>query len=169
MALHDDLLEQAEHLAERERRKPRQASLRRAVSAAYYALFHLLANEGSRVLAPPQPSGLRFQVQRAFSHSDMKAVCRQFAFGNINNLSAETKSLIAPPLQPELAVVASAFIQLQEARHIADYDVSALHNKFDVLQKIALAKGAFEAWKQVRTSPNARVFLVGLLLERRWS
>ena len=40
-----DLLEQAKHLANREKKRPRQASLRRAVSTAYYALFHLLIHE----------------------------------------------------------------------------------------------------------------------------
>src|SRR5712692_10552870 len=43
--LADDLLEQAYHLALREKNKPRQASLRRAVSTGYYALFHLLVAE----------------------------------------------------------------------------------------------------------------------------
>ena len=42
MTLASDLLAQAKHLAGRERGRPRQASLRRAASAAYYALFHLL-------------------------------------------------------------------------------------------------------------------------------
>lgn len=51
MGLPEDLLEQAGHLARRERKRPRQASLRRAVSAAYYALFHLLTSE------PPTSSG----------------------------------------------------------------------------------------------------------------
>jgi len=39
MNLAEDLLEQANHLARRERGKPKQASLRRAVSTAYYACF----------------------------------------------------------------------------------------------------------------------------------
>ena len=43
----NDLLEQAWHLAKREKRKPRQASLRRAVSTAYYALFHHLIHEAT--------------------------------------------------------------------------------------------------------------------------
>lgn len=38
----DGLLEQAEHLLDVDPRKPKQASLRRAMSAAYYSLFHLL-------------------------------------------------------------------------------------------------------------------------------
>ena len=48
MAFPGDLLEQAKHLSKRERRKPKQASLRRAVSTAYYALFHLLIEEATR-------------------------------------------------------------------------------------------------------------------------
>jgi uncharacterized protein (UPF0332 family) len=45
MAFADDLLKQAYHLANRESGEPKQASLRRAVSTAYYALFHLLIDE----------------------------------------------------------------------------------------------------------------------------
>jgi len=45
MTFAKDLLEQANHLARREQRKPKQARLRRAVSTAYYAVFHLLVAE----------------------------------------------------------------------------------------------------------------------------
>ena len=45
MAFHQDLLKQAIQLARNESRKPKQASLRRAVSTAYYALFHFLIYE----------------------------------------------------------------------------------------------------------------------------
>jgi uncharacterized protein (UPF0332 family) len=41
MALAEDLLEQAFLLLNKESKNPKQASLRRAVSTAYYALFHL--------------------------------------------------------------------------------------------------------------------------------
>ena len=42
MAFADDLLKQAFLLLNKEPRTPTQASLRRSVSTAYYALFHLL-------------------------------------------------------------------------------------------------------------------------------
>ena len=42
MAFPDDLLKDAYHLAARDGNNPKQSSLRRAVSTAYYALFHLL-------------------------------------------------------------------------------------------------------------------------------
>ncbi len=50
MSLPNDLIEQARHLARREPRRPRQASLRRAVSAAYYALFHAITVRAGEML-----------------------------------------------------------------------------------------------------------------------
>jgi len=47
MSLAKDLLDQANRLARSEKSKPKQASLRRAVSTAYYALFHLLIAEAT--------------------------------------------------------------------------------------------------------------------------
>jgi uncharacterized protein (UPF0332 family) len=41
MSLSDDLLRQAAQLAHHELKKPRQASVRRSISAAYYSTFHL--------------------------------------------------------------------------------------------------------------------------------
>jgi hypothetical protein len=46
MAYHDDLLVHAKFLAALPD-PPHQADLRRAVSAAYYALFHLLTSEAA--------------------------------------------------------------------------------------------------------------------------
>jgi hypothetical protein len=70
MALADDLLEQAHHLAKREPKRPRQASLRRAVSTAYYSLFHLLIS--SAIL---QWKGVhqRSQMARGFERGPMKS------------------------------------------------------------------------------------------------
>ena len=49
MAYHDELLEQAIDLVHRDPADPRQASLRRAVSTAYYAIFLLLINDPHRI------------------------------------------------------------------------------------------------------------------------
>jgi hypothetical protein len=165
MALHDDLLEQASHLALREPRRPKQASLRRAVSASYYALFHMLAAEGAQRLAPPQPPWLRTQVRRAYAHSNMKDVCQQFGR---RQPQAALIPLLSNPIEPNLVAVAAAFVALQEARHEADYDFSVALNRVDVLQKIQRAESAAVSWKAVRSTPNATVFLAALLLQRLW-
>ena len=111
MSLHGDLIEQAEHLATRERGKPRHASLRRAVSTAYYALFHMLISEGALKLIPGSPDHLRARAQRAFSHVEMRNACEQFV-KSANTLSR----LLIPPLEGELQSVAKAFVELQQQR-----------------------------------------------------
>ncbi len=165
MALHDDLLEQARHLASREPRRPRQASLRRAVSSAYYALFHLLAAEGARRFSPSRPPGLKTRVQRAFAHRSMQEVCRQFAAGSP---SAATAQFLTGPLAPQLRQVAGAFAELQDARHEADYDLATAFARIDVLQKVDVAEQAFVAWRAVRSEPNTSVFLAAMLLQQQW-
>lgn len=77
MSLHDDLLKQAEQLAIADPRKPRQASLRRAVSAAYYALFHKLVDQGTVFLVSRRRrSALRACLARAFAHATMRQVAQ---------------------------------------------------------------------------------------------
>lgn len=45
MSIHKDLLQQARLLAILDEKRPKQANLRRAISSAYYALFHYLIDE----------------------------------------------------------------------------------------------------------------------------
>jgi hypothetical protein len=167
MALHHDLLEQARHLAGREPTRPRQASLRRAVSASYYALFHLLAAEGARLNAPVQPDGLRAQVRQAFIHADMRSLCRQFA--GRTALSEHLRVLVSLPLDPGLISIAATFVDQQNARHAADYDVSQNFTRLDVLDMIRDVQTAFDDWPRIRPTANAAVFLTALLLNRQWS
>ncbi len=163
MALYDDLLEQADHLASREPKKPRQASLRRAVSAAYYALFHLLAAEGARKLVPAQPASLRAKVRRAYVHANMKEVCQQFSLPRPPDALV---SLLPQPIEPDLRAVAASFVALQEARHEADYDFAMTFTRIDALQKIERARAVFRSWQAIRSNANATVFLAALLLQR---
>lgn len=169
MALPRDLLDQANHLARREPRRPKQASLRRAISTAYYAIFHLLIDEVARLLAPPQPALLRPRFQRALTHTEMKTVCQQFAKGKKAELGGGTKELASDPIEPALVNLAAAFVDLQEARHQADYDTARTFIRLDVLSKISSAQQAFSDWRTVKNRPNATIFLTALLLQSRWN
>jgi len=113
LALHDDLLQQARFLANREPVHPRQASLRRAVSAAYYTA---LTVEAAAILAPPDPPNLRAQIGRTFAHADMKKVCAGFKGGNPTGPNAATAALIVPPISRDIIAVAQTFVELQEAK-----------------------------------------------------
>jgi hypothetical protein len=149
-----DLIEQAEHLAKRELKKPRQASLRRAVSTAYYALFHMLIDEAVLRLIPSAPDLLRVQAQRAFSHRDMRNACEQFT-----KSSNPFARLLVRPVESEL----------QFRRHAADYDLTQIFDRMEVLGIIGRASAAVAAWSRVRNTPNANVFLAALLLNSRWN
>lgn len=172
MALHHDLLEQASHLALRERKKPKQASLRRAVSTAYYALFHLLIAEGARLLSPTNPAGLKLLIGRAFNHGQMRDVCSGFVAGNANRASNRippaTKALLTLPLDSGLVQVLQAFVDLQEARHQADYDLAKIWNRLDAVNHVQTARQAFSDWEQIRRTPNASTFMAALLLQKYW-
>lgn len=164
MSLAADLLEQASHLADREIARPRQASLRRAISAAYYALFHLLGAEAASMAAPSSPYNLRAQVQRALTHKEMRTACAGISSGNPTPAFVQ---LAGRPSQ-NLTRVATAFVELQEERHKADYDVLAKFARTDVKLLVQQCHGAFAAWETIRGSDEANVFLAALLSQARW-
>src|SRR5882724_7217362 len=110
MGLAQDLLNQADHLATYEGGNPSQASLRRAVSTAYYALFHLLIEEAALLWQGSAES--RTGIERGFQHGPMKNISRQF-----QKLSWQDWHDNQQPLPPALRQVASAFVYLQEERH----------------------------------------------------
>lgn len=159
MTLHDDLLEQAQHLSRRERLRPKQASLRRSASAAYYALFHLLIAESAAVVGRDLSPAMRAKVQRWFSHSDMKKVCHLFLVPTFT----KPASLAGFAPSTEVQLIARNFISLQGARHSADYDVSSQWTRLHAQQMIQLARSAFSAWSAIKGSEQANVFILALL------
>jgi hypothetical protein len=176
-----DLLVQARHLATKDVGMPEQASLRRAVSTAYYALFHLFVSEASALLTSGD-SKLQHLVARAFDHSDMHKACSTFArSGRLPPLvGAHYGSLTLPP---ELRAVAQAFVDLQGARHDADYATHRGWTRTEALTEVERAEKAFESWgvlsptgtgrsatARVLSGPEreiVRLFLAWLVLQKR--
>jgi uncharacterized protein (UPF0332 family) len=167
MALPKDLLDQAVRLLSHEKKKPKQASLRRAVSTAYYAFFHLLISEATRRMAPTSPKNLGLQMQRAFDHGAMKDVCKSFAGGT---LPPFVQHLQAGQIEPDLRKIAKAFVDLQEKRHAADYDLIHTFTKQEATDDVDKVKDAFAVWKTISKLPHSNVFLIALALPKmgRW-
>ena len=114
------------------------------------------------VAAPAEPPGLRGAVRRAFTHADMIAACRAVQKGS-------PPRFMSRPAASGIVTVARAFEDLQEARLAADYDVEKTIDAADAAQALFLAETAFSAWSAVRTSPDAQVFLLAMLLGKRLS
>ena len=159
-----DLLEQARHLARREPRRPKQASLRRAVSAAYYALFHLLAADVARTVC--RSATFRPTVRRALEHRSVRRVCESVA---------RRRSLPDPwnvhldGIPEDLRRFAATLLDLQEQRHLADYDPTAAFARHEVLGLIEEARRSLDRWQAlVTTHPrHVEAFLLALLLHGR--
>jgi hypothetical protein len=77
VSLHADLIAQARHLCQREPRRPKQASLRRAISTAYYGLFHGLVAAAGACFLSHRHRALRPVLTRAFEHRKMAEACQR--------------------------------------------------------------------------------------------
>ena len=73
-------------LATIDAKKPKQANLRRAISSAYYAVFHLLVDEACRVQIRDATQSRRHFVrclEGRFAHGVMKEACKSFGGGTL--------------------------------------------------------------------------------------
>jgi uncharacterized protein (UPF0332 family) len=169
MNLANDLLLQARRLAVQEPHRPKQASLRRAISTAYYALFHLLVQEAARaVVGQGRGASLIPLIGRVLDHAEMKKASSSFRYG-AGSLPKTVLPYLPTGVPVDLTLVATAFFQLQEARHEADYNLAPRYSREEAEQVVALAETAFAAWKRVRATPEARVYLLSILFWSRWN
>ena len=160
MALPNDLLEQSKHLAKRESKRPRQASLRRAVSTVYYALFHHLISEATLNW---KRASQRNQFARLFEHGKMKSA--SIMQRSYVNAYLKTKPGPSPELEcaKHLHHIAETFTKAQEWRHLADYDNSKRWSRNEVLTLIDPVEEAFRRWHEIRDEEAAQDFLLSLL------
>jgi uncharacterized protein (UPF0332 family) len=156
MPLAPDLLEQARHLANRESKRPKQASLRRAVPTAYYVLFHPLT---TAAVANWRTARQRSDLARAFTHSTMKEACKR-----TNNAAFPAASQTQVR---SLKRIATIFVRLQQQRETADYDNAIRWSRTEALAQIDMAQEAFDLWSAIRGEAMAEDFLLQLLIQKR--
>ena len=159
MAFHNELLQQAIQLAHKEPKNPKQASLRRAVSTAYYALFHLLVSEA---VANWNRHNLRPSLGRAFDHAPMKGASNRVLNTDTFPFAGEE-----PVVVTKLRIVAKAFVQLQDKRLTADYDNTTFWTRIEALTQVKSAEQAFAEWKLIRKEQIAQAYLVSFLVKHR--
>jgi hypothetical protein len=169
MLYHQQLLEQAQALAMLDPRRPKQANLRRAVSSAYYAVFHMLVYSASWQAAGPRKSTLANTanniVGRWFSHGTMAKTSQIFSGRGSPKLNALFKTNLGALVTQPLQDVANAFVDLQEQRHVADYDLAAApFTRQGTLALVQRARQAFDDWQTASESdPMAPLYMTLLL------
>ena len=144
----------ARKLANASPRRPRQADLKRAISTAYYALFHAMAKDAADMLVGVGPS----RPDKAWTHA-----YRSLQHGDAKNACEGVRKLGFPAA---IINCADVFVKLQQNRHDADYDPDCRVLRADAMAAIELAEyviiGLRDAPKKDR-----KAFAVHLLLKRR--
>ena len=149
------------HLAKLELEPSRQAGLRRAVSTAYYALFHLLVSEAMQGWNRVEQRSL---VGRLFEHGTMRSASEKTASELKKQLKRGHHEDFDLAVAEKLLQVADTFVLAQQNRHEADYDTSTEWDADEVLDQIKSVSQAFESWKAIRETPEAQAYLLSLLL-----
>ncbi|MEK6233475.1 MAG: hypothetical protein N2C14_02090 [Planctomycetales bacterium] len=158
MALHDDLLAIARQMIDRNPGAPIEAELRRAVSTAYYALFHLFIHDGTGCLVAT--ASLRPRVSRTFEHKHMRAVCREYAaLQSYAEQYVTSDGLLVPG---QLVTIADTFVTLNEARLQADYNTSTAVTLAQATANVERAEQAFKDWVAIQADPATETFLAEL-------
>jgi uncharacterized protein (UPF0332 family) len=156
---HLDLLKQASGLINQNSGNPTQADLRRAVSAAYYALFHFLISE---TIAHWRLDSSRDALGRMFEHSVMKKASRKISDDKLYPFAGEN-----PTVVQKLRSVARVFVELQDQRHVADYDNTRIWTDTEALEQVEKAVKAFNDWLSIEHHTIAQDYLVSLLIKLR--
>jgi len=156
------LLEAAKQLNNgRNGNPPDVEAIRRAVSTAYYALFHALLKEGAERFVGPNNTSAAFEtIYRGFDHSQINRV---FIAIDKQTLSDSYKRrLRRSAVSQDIRDFAAIFVPLQELRHLADYSPLTQISQSEAADLIDEAESAL----QILTSadPNEKADLLALML-----
>lgn len=133
---------------------PSQADLRRAISTAYYALFHTLAASNAELIAgQPQSSIAAYAWERVY---------RRLDHGRTSNNLRAVLNLLSPPGE----YFARTFIDLQNSRQEADYDPNFTITRQAAINIIARAETAIRDFVQL-TQEERRLLAAQSMFDRR--
>lgn len=129
-----ELLDLADELAGRNggAGKPKTIKLRRSISSAYYAVFHEISFRATnRLLGSSNWGSIEAAVARWVTHTDLASLAS--AATTTAGGGGKALKLALGSVHPDVTRIAQAFVDLQDARHGADYD-----DRFDVSKALAL-------------------------------
>ena len=152
-----DLIATARRLVGQGRKgQPRQADLKRALSTAYYAMFHAMCRNCADCLVGKSSANRSLaawtQAYRASEHGFAKKQCK--------NVSVMIK------FPSEIQNFANKFMELQEKRHRADYNPIHKLSRSEALTEINTAEILI---KKLHSSPikDKKAFAVWTIMKQR--
>jgi hypothetical protein len=151
-----DLLHTAKILLDTRAGQSAPVCYRRAVSSAYYALFHCLARDCADLLiganAASRSQDAWKQVYRSLEHTTCKERCK--------------KNEAMKNFPPSIGHFGNAFVAMQDKRHRADYDPFAVFTKNSVEIDIDIVERAIVDFKKIGAR-DRRAFCAYVLFKSR--
>jgi hypothetical protein len=163
----EHLFEQADGLIEAPAAvPPRQVDLRRAISSAYYGIFHaILTAAADQFVGVTQRSSSQYRlVYRSIDHKALRVLCEE--------VIKPTLSAKYRPYEPRngfgpnIAAFAAAVLDLQQKRHEADYDPSVRMRMSDAVLAVRTARAALARYRRA-SSQRRRAFITLLVCPPR--
>ena len=158
----DHLFEQAEKLISPQLGRPRQVDIRRAISTAYYAIFHaIITAAADQFIGITNRDESRYGLAyRSVDHGWLRKLCEE-----VQKSTLSTKFRRYAPATgfgANIAALAAAAEELQEKRHSADYDVMIRMNRSDAVLAISTARAALGRFDNAGQPERARTRPQGL-------
>jgi hypothetical protein len=160
------LFEQAEQLLRVHAGAPRQTDLRRAISNAYYGVFH-----ATLIAAADEVVGVTYRhtaryglVYRSVSHRALRDLCIA-----VRKSTMPARYMPYEPRKgfgPNIRAFAAAVVELQEKRHAADYDPMVRMRASDASLALATARSAIKRFQKASRA-RRKSFLTLLLFTPR--
>ena len=134
--------------------QPGPAAIRRAISTAYYAVFHALATNNADVLIGPAHNQLTtdawIRIYRGLNHNHARSQLQQ----NRTNLSAGVRTF------------ADLFCDLQIERHNADYNPQATFTIQAAITWLNKAEATITDFLQTSRTERAAIAILTLIRSR---
>lgn len=130
-----------------------EAAARRAVSTAYYALFHLLIEESCNCWGV---SGHRLRLGRQFEHKRMRDASAEFSRKYLQSSDLVERTL---------GTIADTFVRAQQSRHKADYDLTSTISHVDAAWEVYSIELTFSDWEKIKSEALAQDYLYALLFK----
>jgi uncharacterized protein (UPF0332 family) len=162
----DHLFEQARKIVEAPvGGRPRQADIRRAISTAYYGVFHATVTAAADLYvgATKRSSSQYGLVYRSVNHNRLREICERACKSLPPRYAPYVPSA---GFGPEIAAFATAVVELQQKRHTADYDPMVRMTRSDAVAAITTARASL-AYFYAASNNDKTAFLSLLLFEPR--
>lgn len=145
---------------------PRQADLRRAISNAYYAVFHTIVTEAAdNFVGRTQRQSAQYSlIYRSIEHRSLRRLCEEV----IKPTLSAKYSRYQPRggFGPDLIAVAIAVTDLHEKRQLADYDPMFRAVMSETVLAVATGRAALLRFRNANNA-RRRAFLTLLAFSPR--